>query len=139
MTKLEVVPLTRDNLAAVATVTLDMERAYFSPGSVAYCLLADGVPVFAGGVVNLLWHRGEAWMLATPWFRDHWRVCFKKMVSIVPTMAKDGKFKRVQATCSVMMSTRLFTHLGFAYEGTMKCFGPNGETCYMYARIFNVS
>jgi RimJ/RimL family protein N-acetyltransferase len=34
------------------------------------------------------------------------------------------------------VSIALFEHLGFEYEGTLKHFGPNGETCRMYARFF---
>jgi len=114
----------------------DIEKAYFSEGSIAYCLLADGEPVFAGGVVNGQWNRGEIWMLPTPFFRSHVRDCYRRIKDIIPLLAIEGGFKRVQATCSVMISTRLFEHLGFEYEGTMKCWGKNGETCHMYARFF---
>jgi len=131
----KVVPLTQEHLASWDIPT-EVKRAYMSPGSLAYCLLADGEPVFAGGVVNLHWSRGEAWMLPTEWFHNHVRTCFRFIKQMVPEMAKVGQFKRLQATCSIMISTNLFRHLGFEYEGTLKQFGPNGETCHMYARIF---
>ena len=134
---LQVVPLTPDRLDKIARVTLDMERAYFSPGSVAYCLLADGEPVLAGGVVNLLWHRGEAWLLATDWFRAHVKWCLRHMFRAIPLAAVQGGFRRIQATCPTSQSITLFIHLGFHYEGVMSRFGPNGETCFMYARIFD--
>jgi len=113
-----------------------LRMAYLSAGSVSYCLLNGDEPILAGGIVNLMWHRGEAWLLTTPFFRKHLRECYKYVKSTLPRMAREGKFKRVQATCAVIMSTVLFDHLGFEYEGTMKCFGPSGETCHMYARLF---
>jgi len=139
----KVVPLRHEHLATW-NIPLDIERAYMSPGSVAYCLLADGEPVFAGGVVNLQWSRGEAWMLPTPWFRNNVRTCFRFIKKMVPEMARAGGFKRLQATCSIIKAdalaeikaVRTVSHLGFLYEGTMKQYGPNGETCHMYARIF---
>lgn len=114
----------------------ELEKAYFSDGSIAYCLIANGEPVFAGGVVNLGWDRGEAWILPTKFFREHLRICFKNMIGALPKMAQLGHFKRLQATCAIMLSTNLFDHLGFIYEGTMQHFGPHGETCHMYARLF---
>lgn len=113
-----------------------LRLAYFSPGSVSYCLLADGEPVFAGGIVNLMWCRGEAWMLPTPFFRKNVRVCYRRIKDIMLLMAVEGGFKRVQSTCAVTVSAILFEHLGFEYEGTLKLYGPGGENCLMYARLF---
>ena len=48
-----------------------LEKSYFSYGSIAYCLLDDGEPVFAGGIVNLQWNRGEAWLIPNQWFQRH--------------------------------------------------------------------
>jgi hypothetical protein len=136
----EIVPLNSDHLdALLAEVTglrnAELARAYFSPGSAALCLLADGKPVFAGGVVNLMWHRGEAWILPTPFFREHVRVCMKALRATLPDIARKCGFERIQATCVQGVSSKLFLHLGFAYEGTLRKFGPNGETCTMYSRI----
>lgn len=142
----EVVPLTFDHLDALlldvpalsdSVISGDLQRAYFSLGSVAYCLLADGVPVFAGGVVNLQWKRGEAWILPTPFFRKHLKVCLRSIRNHLPGIASFYRFNRIQATCIEGVSAKLFLHLGFTYEGTMKRFGPNGETCDMYSRIFD--
>lgn len=114
---------------------VELHRAYFSPGSSALCLVADDEPVFAGGIVNLAWKRGEAWILPTPFFKRNIKVCLRALDEYLPKMAK-GHFVRVQATCIKGISARIFQHLGFEYEGTMKKFGPNGETCDMYARVF---
>ncbi len=113
-----------------------VERSYFSQGSIAYCLLADGEPVFAGGIVTMHWNRGEAWMLPTPFFKSHTKTCFRYMRNLLRVAVVEGNFRRVQVTCSIMVSTLLFEHLGFGYEGTLKGWGPSGETCYVYARLF---
>lgn len=111
-------------------------RAYFSEGSVAWCLLDNGKPVFAGGIVNLKWGRGEVWILPTPFFRKHIKTCFRKMLECLPEMVKCGRFVRVQATCVEGVSAAWLRIFGFTREGTMRKFGPNGETCDMYSRIF---
>jgi hypothetical protein len=113
-----------------------LARAYFSPGSAAYCLLADGVPVFAGGIVNLQWKRGEAWILPTPFFRQHAKTCFRIIQKMVLQIAAEKGFVRVQAVAADGVSVALFEHLGFEYEGSLKHFGPLGETCRLYARFF---
>lgn len=129
-----VTPLTPDSPVLMG-LPLEMTRAYFSPGSVAYCLWDNNEPVFAGGVVNLLWDRGEAWILPNSWFKANWRACYRVLRGMLGVAATEGRFKRIQATCATTVSALLFQHLGFAYEGTMQHFGPNGEDCLMYARI----
>ena len=124
--------------ASVGSLTTEaLERAYFSEGSVACCLLADGEPVFAGGIVNLQWGRGEAWIVPTPFFKRHLKTCFSIIKKFLPKMAVTWGFRRVQAVCFGGVSGNLFSHLGFKYEGKLSCFGPSGEDCSMYARIFS--
>ena len=131
-----VVSLNDEHLDRLGVTDMEQRQAYFSLGSVSYCLLCDGQPVFAGGIVNMQWKRGEAWMLPTPFFRRHVKTCFRIMRDMLKKMAESGGFRRVQVTCATSVSVILFPHLGFEYEGTMKAFGPNGETCYVYGRIF---
>jgi len=113
-----------------------LARAYFAPGSTSYCLLQDGTPVFAGGIVNQQWHRGEAWILPTPFFRQHVKTCFRILQKMLPKAAAENGFVRVQAVAADGVTISLFEHLGFEYEGTLKHFGPFGETCRLYARFF---
>ena len=110
-------------------------RAYFSKGSVGLCLILDDAPVFAGGLVNLEWNRAEAWMLPTPFFRSHVKFCLRELRDYLPVLARQGGFVRVQASCIEGISARLFQHLGFEYEGTLRKWGPKGETCTMHSRI----
>lgn len=138
----EIVPLNSELLdilledAPPSLQQAELHRAYFSPGSTAYCLLADGVPVFAGGIVNLQWHRGEAWILPTRFFREHLKTCIKALRAHLPIVARG--FVRIQATCVEGTSSSIIRLLGFTYEGTMQKFGPNGEPCRMYSRVFEV-
>lgn len=136
--EIKVEPLTRSHLRKLLNgpMASALKKAYLSKGSVAYCLVADGVPVFAGGVVNMHWRRGEAWMLPTPFFRNNIKTCYRYSKEILPLLSVEGNFKRIQATCSIMVSTLLFEHLGFESEGVLQHFGPNGETCHMYAKVF---
>jgi hypothetical protein len=140
--KYEVVPLTPDDLQKLlAEVSPELRaaidaRAYFSPGSVAFCLKADGNPAFCGGVVNMEWRRAEAWLLPTLFFRTRLLTSMRAMRECLPDLAARGHFIRVQAVCAEGISGKLFRHLGFDYEGTLRKFGPGGETCDLYARVF---
>lgn len=141
---IESVPLNSEYLdrllkdAAPALLTAQLHRAYFSAGSEACCILSDGVPVFAGGIVNLQWNRGEAWFLPTPFLREHLKTCLRYMRFWLPDLAKRNKFVRVQATCVKGIKSSIIKRLGFSFEGTLMKFGPAGETCDMYSRIFEV-
>ena len=160
---IEIVPLNPeylDKLLSAAPPELrsaQLEKSYFSPGSISYCLVQIGIekridertglsyphyvgtPMFAGGIVNLQWKRGEAWILPCQFLHRHLKTCYKAMKADLPRMAIEGGFRRVQATCiDGSISAFLFRHLGFTYEGTLQKFGPNGETCRMYSRIFEV-
>ncbi len=132
----KVTALSLEHLTALGITDVDLRRSYLSSGSVSYCLLADGQPVFAGGVVNMQWKRGEAWMLPTPFYHRHTLICLRYMWRLMPILSIEGNFKRIQATCAINISTTLFQWLKFKYEGTLEHFGPNGEQCHVYARLF---
>ena len=137
----EVRPLTHEYLDELVKDARahDLHRAYYTEGSVALCLVEDERPVFAGGLVNLQWNRAEAWILPTPFFKTHVRLCLRYLRNFIPTMAETHGFTRIQATCVQGVSATLFEHLGFKYEGTMRKYGPNGETCTLYSRIMGAA
>ncbi len=138
--KIEIVPLKPKHLDTLfREATPEIRKAYFSQGSASLCLLADGEPAFAGGIVNLQWNRGEAWILPTPFFRRHVKTCLRELRDYLPVLARQQGFVRVQASCMQEVSARLFQHLGFEYEGTLRKWGPNGETCTMHSRIMEES
>ena len=132
----KIVRLNHEHLDRLGVNNPELRQAWFSDGSLSYCLMCDSLPVFAGGVVNMQWRRGEAWLLPTPWFRSHIKTCLRKMRDVLPVLAIEGNFKRIQVTCAITVSPLLFRHLGFCSEGVLKAFGPNGETCHLYARLF---
>jgi hypothetical protein len=144
--KIEIVSLNPDLLGKLLTpcprslslMAPQLQAAYFSPGSTSLCLLADGEPVFAGGVVNMQWNRGEAWILPTPFFRTHLKTCLRSLKAYLSIIALDCGFRRIQATCVGHASDRLFASLGFEYEGLMRNFGPSGENCQMWSRVFKI-
>jgi hypothetical protein len=114
----------------------EMMQAYFSAGSVSYCLLIDGVPAAAAGIINLGWRRGEAWLLHSSLFDKHIKTSFKLLRDMLPNLAQINKFRRIQATCFSDSDT-LFVHLGFEREGILKSFGPNGENATVFSRLFS--
>jgi len=135
----KIVPLANEHLDSLRKAGNKMcaNGDYLTDGSVGYCLLADGEPVFVGGVVNMQWRRGEAWMLPTIFFREHRDICLRYIYRIIKLAAVTGGFRRIQATCAINISTTLFDWLGFKYEGTLAAFGPNSETCHLYAKVFS--
>lgn len=141
----QVVPLTEEHLRQLLAdqpPSQHMEescQAYLSPGSVALCLLEYGKPVFAGGIVSMHWNRGEAWISPNPFFRSHLRLCLRILREQMPKLASEWNFRRIQATCINATSARLFHAMGFEYEGNLKKFGPEGENCQIWARIFEVN
>lgn len=112
----------------------EMTRVYTSPGSVALTLMVDGEPAACGGIIDLTWHRGEAWLLTSPWIDV--KSAFRYLKKMMPLLAQTGGFRRVQATSFDLMNTTLFEHLGFKREGVMDSFGPCGESAILFSRIF---
>ena len=138
----EIVPLTPEHLdklleGAPELLAAQLGRSYFSPDSLALCLVIDGEPCFSGGLVSLQWHRAEGWVLPSPFFRQHLRVCLREIKRELPRLAAKGGFRRIQATCVCGLSGKLFKHLGFEFEGIMKSFGPKGEDCEMWSKVFS--
>jgi hypothetical protein len=136
---IEIVPLTDAHLSQLPLPEGLDPRAYFTEGSIARCVLCDGVPMFAGGIVNQQWNRGIAWILPTPFMRSHFKTCYQIMRDAIPHMALRGRFRRVQAECVCGASTVLFRHLGFNHEGRLARYGPKGEDCFIWSRIFEVT
>jgi hypothetical protein len=120
-------------------VTADeMIAAYMSPGSIASTLIADGDPVACGGIINIGWRRGEAWVLVTGNIGDYSKSLIKNMKKLFPIMAMAKGFRRVQATCHDS-SNHLFKILGFEHEAKLHAFGPVGEDVEIHYRLFEVA
>lgn len=115
----------------------ELVQVYLFPGSPASCLLVDDKPVAAGGIINLKWHRGEAWLLIAQDARKHFRAIIRLTKELLTTYAKSSDFHRIQATSYWNESRRLLTMFGFTPEGILKHYGPQGESAVIYARFFN--
>ena len=115
----------------------DMIAAYMSPGSIGKTMCFNGNPVACGGIINIGWRRGEAWILAGPQVND----CKKSFIGfakqLLESMAIEKRFRRVQATCHEN-SSHLFDILGFKHEARLHAFGPIGESVEIYYRLFEV-
>jgi hypothetical protein len=112
----------------------DMVLSYVTPGSIAMTMIINDQPMACGGVINMAWHRGEAWILTRSGFRIG-KKTWPMIKSIFSIMAAIRGFVRVQATAYDPKGC-LFKHLGFEFEGKMRKFGPSGETGYLFSRIF---
>lgn len=114
----------------------ELVKAYTSPGSVGVTLLCDESPIACGGIINLSWDRGEAWLLNSPCFWKSLKTTYHYVKNTLPMLARLGGFIRVQATSYNSEHCGLFRHLGFTKEGVMSMFGPNKEDATLYAKIF---
>ena len=123
-------------LAGVDCTQDDILRAYTSEGSLARTMLDGELPVACGGIFNLKFRRGEAWVLPGKLARYHGLSIVRSLRKFLPELAQAGGFRRVQATCCDEKTTKLFKLLGFQYEGAMRCYGPQGQIALMYSRIF---
>lgn len=111
-------------------------QAYQSLGSQALTLCCDDDPYVCGGIMNQEWHRGEAWLLVSPYFKTQRIALRKVMKQFLVTMARSGGFRRVQATCWDQNRVAFFRKLGFDFEGVLRSFGPTGQTAFLFSRIF---
>jgi hypothetical protein len=122
----------------IVGVTLEsMIRAYLSPGSAALTLLVDNIPIAASGIINLAWNRGEAWLLTGPQFYSYRKTAYKYIKQLLPVLAKQKGFVRVQSVVTDECYSKIAKRLGFEYEGLLKAYAPMGRNAFMYARIFN--
>jgi hypothetical protein len=110
--------------------------AYTSPGSFARTLMRNNMPIASAGIMNLEWRRGEAWLLDGPYTQLHPFALVKAISRGMLELASIGEFRRVQATCFTEARERFFKLLGFEYETSLMSFGPQGQTAYIYTRIF---
>lgn len=111
-------------------------EGYLAEGSVGRTVMLEKTPVLCGGIVNLGWRRGEAWVYHTKEFRKHLKSLYKILREEFYYMAKIGSFRRVQALVFYGNGV-LLEHLKFEWEGRMRCVGPNGEDAELFARIFD--
>jgi hypothetical protein len=102
-----------------------------------YTLIADGVPVGAGGIVPMWAGVGEAWLFLSPWFTAHPKTSYKFIRELLAVLLKEGGFHRVQCPIrwDLPANKRLVKHLGFKAEGLLHRWGPDGLDYISFAMV----
>ncbi len=98
----------------------------------------EGEIIACGGIVILWKGVGEAWGLTTKLVEDYRILYYKTTKTMIEGFAKALKLHRVQATVPVghEPAARFIIKLGFAREGLLKKFGPDGSDFIMFGRLF---
>lgn len=117
-----------------------------SPDKLAPAALAHGWGMIegaevlgAGGVVPLpIAGHGRAWLIATPAARRRHLALARRFAGRwFATLLEDGAFSRLEATVPVRFPAgcRFASGLGFALEGVMRHYGPDGADHHLLARV----
>lgn len=106
----------------------------------AFTIFIEEEPITCGGIILLPCQKGEAWLISSKTVLNIKLFLYKSIKNYLSSMTKENKLRRVQALCdpSFKKGISLLKHLGFENEtpNGMKKFGPNGETMFMFAKIF---
>lgn len=103
-----------------------------------FCLLADGEPVAAGGILRLWDNVGKAWTIHTERARDSaliMRRIQRHVVHQIPLVRDAMGLERLEA--ETLMQPKFcswLSHLGFLFEGEMRKYRA-GETHARFAWI----
>lgn len=102
----------------------------------SFTLMIDGIPEACGGIVMLDDTFGECWVLIPRLV--HGIIVYRAILRGLDDLIKQYKFRRVQALIveGFEKGFRLVKKLGFAFEGRLEKYGPNGETLHLYAKVF---
>lgn len=80
----------------------------------------------------------EIWAVTSPDIEKYPISFTRGLQRFLQELVKNNKLKRIQVTVrqSFSQSIKLFAHLGFEVEATMKSYGPTGENYILMARVF---
>lgn len=103
-------------------------------GPYSFAGLIDGRVVACAGVVPLWEGRADAWALVA---QDIGPLGMHRLHFAVARHLKRFSFRRIEAACdaSFLQAHRWLELLGFAYEGPLKAYTPDGRDCLRFARI----
>lgn len=101
------------------------------PG-MTYTAMHAGQVVGCGGLVPQWEGRAQAWTLISGEVPN-----FLEIHRYVAKVLKECKFRRIEATvdCDFVNGHEWMRILGFQWEGTMKCFSPEGRDADLYALV----
>ncbi len=97
----------------------------------------NGEIVGSGGI-DLLWPgNGEVWTMLSGNIKKCPMEAYEVIRDGLAKLVKDNKLWRVQAWGRVGFDKAhiLFKHLGFKYEGTAYCYGPDGADYILYSIV----
>lgn len=97
----------------------------------------SGDLVAAGGI-GILWQGvGEGWMLTTEKILTHRLAFHRTVLKVIDMESARYGLRRIQATVLVgfTRAIRYIEALGFAREGVLRKYGPNGSDYYLYAKV----
>ena len=99
----------------------------------AYSLIVDGEVLGCMGMVKQWDERAIAWGLISGGAGRHFRRIHKAVLATMDL----HRFRRIETsvTCNFENGRRWAQSLGFAYEGTMKAFTPDGRDCDLFAKV----
>jgi hypothetical protein len=134
--KIEVVALTYAHLLQMGEIDLTQNSRHMA--GPAFCMLADGEPVAAGGIVRQWDNVGKGWTLHTERARSSFFL-MRNATRIVKTLApivRDAMgLERLEAeTWAQPKYCSWLSHLGFVAEGVMRKY-KNGEDFMRFAWI----
>lgn len=124
---------------AIAAEGLDLAALAASRADIgpAWSALAEGRVLGCAGIVPLWRGVGAGWLYAAEEMRRH-PVALHRAVLRGITAAEAGlDLRRIQISVHEDFAASLawVARLGFACEGAMPAYGPNGDTYIRYARI----
>jgi len=98
-----------------------------------FTAIADGVPMFCGGVMEIWPGRGLAWALVHKQAGQHMHA----IVRSVRGFMQCTEFTRIEALVDddFKQGVQLMRLLGFKQEAVMQSFNPNGSDCRLFSRV----
>ena len=134
--KTEIVVLTRAHLDQLGET--DAQQNALRLAGPAFCLLADGEPVAAGGIVRLWGNVGKAWTLHTEKARDSallMRRIQKHVTTLIPVVRDVMELERLEAeTLAEPKFCTWLSRLGFIAEGKMRKY-RDGKDYFRFAWV----
>lgn len=102
----------------------------------SFTLVVDDELVACGGVVDIGYNRGEAWILFSKLIYKYPVACFRATRKALEEILKKKDYQRLQAFVKTDhdQGKRFAERFGFKHEGDLRGYGPNGETMSIYAR-----
>ena len=102
----------------------------------AFTLLLDGEPEACGGIMMRDPGFGECWLVVPR--VNHGCTIYRNVLRKMHELLDVRKFRRLQAFVMADFDNgvKLVQRLGFEKEGSLRQFGPGGETVDIYARVF---